>query len=134
MVMVLPQKDISRTLSTYPVALVGIIALNVVVFIVELVLGDSFVERYALKPNEIVHGHQLETLFTSMFMHASLLHIGGNMLFLWIFGSVLEADYLGSLRFAPFSSSAAWPPRPCRSRWTRPRPCPSSEPAARSPA
>jgi membrane associated rhomboid family serine protease len=83
-------------------ALVGIIALNVVMFIVEVIGGESFVERYALKPNEIVHGHQLETLFTSMFMHASLLHIGGNMLFLWVFGSVLEANYLGSFRFVPF--------------------------------
>jgi membrane associated rhomboid family serine protease len=82
--------------------LITIIALNVVMFIVELIGGDSFVERYAMKPNEIVHGRQLETLLTSMFMHASLLHIGGNMLFLWIFGSVLEADYLGSWRFAPF--------------------------------
>jgi membrane associated rhomboid family serine protease len=102
MVMVLPQKDVSRALTIYPVAVTGIIALNVVMFIVELILGDSFVERYSMKPDEIVHGHQLETLFTSMFMHASLLHIGGNMLFLWIFGSVLEGDYLGSLRFAPF--------------------------------
>jgi membrane associated rhomboid family serine protease len=71
-------------------------------FIVELIGGDSFVERYSLKPNEIVHGHQLETLLTSMFMHASLLHIAGNMLFLWVFGSVLESNYLGSARFAPF--------------------------------
>jgi membrane associated rhomboid family serine protease len=102
MATVIPQKDISRSLAAAPVAVVSIIALNVVMFIIELIGGDSFVERYALKPNEIVHGHQLETLFTSMFMHASLIHIGGNMLFLWVFGSVLEANYLGSLRFPAF--------------------------------
>lgn len=99
MVTVLPEKDVTRSLIAAPVALVSIIAVNVVVFILELIRGESFIERYALKPDEIVHGHQLETLLTSMFLHASLLHIGGNMLFLWVFGSVLEADYLGSLRF-----------------------------------
>jgi membrane associated rhomboid family serine protease len=102
MATVIPQRDVSRSLSATPVAVASIIALNVVVFIIELIRGEAFVERYSLKPNEIVHGNQLETLFTSMFMHASLIHIGGNMLFLWVFGSVLEADYLGSVRFASF--------------------------------
>jgi membrane associated rhomboid family serine protease len=100
MATVIPQRDVSRSLSIAPVAVVTIIALNVVMFIVELIGGDSFVERYALKPDEIVHGRQLETLFTSMFMHASLLHIAGNMVFLWVFGSVLEANYLGAARFS----------------------------------
>src|SRR5689334_3766660 len=102
MAMVIPEKDVSRSLRTMPVALATIIALNVAMFLAELLGGDAFVERYSLKPNDIVHGHQLETLLTSMFMHASLLHVGGNMLFLWVFGSVLEANYLGSLRFVPF--------------------------------
>src|SRR6202044_3683105 len=41
------------------------------------------------------------TIFTSMFMHASLIHIGGNMLFLWIFGNNIE-DVLGKGRFIFF--------------------------------
>ncbi len=41
------------------------------------------------------------TLFTSMFMHGSLLHLGGNMLFLWIFGNNIE-DSMGELRFVAF--------------------------------
>jgi membrane associated rhomboid family serine protease len=41
------------------------------------------------------------TLFTSMFMHGSLLHLGGNMLFLWIFGNNIE-DSMGRLRFVAF--------------------------------
>lgn len=102
MATLIPERDVTRSLSTAPVALVSIMAVNVMMFILELVRGDTFVERYALKPNEIVHGHQLETIFTSMFMHASLIHIAGNMLFLWVFGSVLEANYLGSARFLPF--------------------------------
>jgi rhomboid family protein len=102
MAMVIPEKDVSRPLNRFPITLTTIIALNVVMFIIEFVQGDSFVARYSLKPNEIVHGHQLETLFTSMFMHAGLLHIGGNMLYLWIFGDEVEANYLGSLRFVVF--------------------------------
>jgi membrane associated rhomboid family serine protease len=41
------------------------------------------------------------TLFTAMFMHGSLLHIGGNMLFLWIFGNNVE-DAMGPFRFLAF--------------------------------
>ena len=41
------------------------------------------------------------TLFTAIFMHGSLLHLGGNMLFLWIFGNNIE-DSMGRLRFAGF--------------------------------
>jgi membrane associated rhomboid family serine protease len=41
------------------------------------------------------------TLFTSMFMHGGILHIGGNMLFLWIFGNNIE-DSMGRLRFVLF--------------------------------
>jgi membrane associated rhomboid family serine protease len=100
--MVIPGRDVSRPASTFPVAVAAIIALNIVMFLVELAAGTSFVERYALKPDEIVHGHQLETLFTSMFMHASLIHIAGNMAFLAAFGAGLESNYLGSLRFLGF--------------------------------
>jgi membrane associated rhomboid family serine protease len=42
-----------------------------------------------------------ETVFTGMFMHASILHIGGNMLFLWIFGNNVE-DAMGPLKFIVF--------------------------------
>jgi membrane associated rhomboid family serine protease len=42
-----------------------------------------------------------ETVFTAMFMHASILHIGGNMLFLWIFGNNVE-DAIGPLKFIAF--------------------------------
>ena len=42
-----------------------------------------------------------ETIFTGMFMHASILHIGGNMLFLWIFGNNVE-DSMGSARYLAF--------------------------------
>src|SRR5205807_7977923 len=42
-----------------------------------------------------------ETIFTSMFMHASILHLGGNMLFLWIFGNNVE-DAMGPIKYFLF--------------------------------
>jgi membrane associated rhomboid family serine protease len=100
--MLIPERDVSRPLSRFPAILVIIIAVNVVVFLVELVAGDPFINRYSLTPADIVRGQHWETLFTSMFMHASLLHIGGNMIFLWVYGDELEANFLGSLRFLIF--------------------------------
>ena len=99
MATVLPEKDVSRPLSVFPIALVTIITLNVIVFIVEMILGDPFIERYSMVPAQIVAGQNLETLVTSMFLHADVLHIGGNMLFLWVFGAQLESNYLGNVRF-----------------------------------
>lgn len=96
-----PLKDESRSPSRFPVATVGLIGLNVVVFLLELTLGDPFINRFALIPNDIAHGQNLYTLFTSMFLHASWLHIGGNMLYLWVFGPNLE-DVMGALPYTIF--------------------------------
>jgi membrane associated rhomboid family serine protease len=100
--MLFPQRDESRQLSRFPIALVLIIFANVIVFVIELTMGESFVLRYSLKPGEIARGEHLETLFTSMFMHASFVHIFGNMIYLWVFGDELEANYLGPIRFVFF--------------------------------
>jgi membrane associated rhomboid family serine protease len=100
--MLIPLRDVSRPLNRFPIALVTIIAVNVIVFVVELILGDPFIQRYSLTPANVVQGQQLETLFTSMFLHADILHIGGNMVFLWVYGDELEANYLGPVRFTIF--------------------------------
>ncbi len=100
--MLFPERDESRALRTFPIALVLIITANIIVFFIELTSGDSFILRYSMKPAEIVRGEHLETLFTSMFMHANFLHIFGNMLYLWVFGDELEANYLGPIRFIVF--------------------------------
>ncbi len=59
----------------------------------------------ALGPNDVFIGPSLRptwlTIFTAMFMHAGLLHIGGNMLYLWIFGNNIE-DALGKVRYIIF--------------------------------
>ncbi|HZQ09953.1 MAG TPA: rhomboid family intramembrane serine protease [Anaerolineae bacterium] len=78
-----------------------LIALNVVMFIIQLIGGDEFTLRYALVPANIVHGQALITILTSMFMHAGFIHIISNMIYLWVFGPALE-DVMGSIPFAIF--------------------------------
>jgi membrane associated rhomboid family serine protease len=102
-----------------------IIALNILVFIVQVMLGDSFTNGWSLIPREITTGQDLIgpqqvpgldgtidltaaplgipylTLLTSMFMHGGLLHIGSNMLFLFIFGDNVE-DNMGHIKYLLF--------------------------------
>jgi membrane associated rhomboid family serine protease len=73
--------------------------------------GDWPVPTYAAIPCEVTGSDPcntapggpstIVTLFTSMFMHGSILHIGGNMLFLWIFGNNVE-DSMGPVRYIVF--------------------------------
>lgn len=56
---------------------------------------------YGLIPNNVLHGNQLYTFLTSMFLHADLIHLGGNMLFLYIFGDNVE-DAFGHVRYLAF--------------------------------
>lgn len=97
----LPLNDESRRPYHFPVATIGIIVLNVIVFILELLYGDTFITQFSLVPADIVQGHNLYTLVTSMFLHAGFLHIAGNMLYLWVFGPNLE-DVMGALPFTIF--------------------------------
>ena len=85
---------------TTPVVTVGLIAVNVLVFLFEVSLGDSvdlFLQTYGLIPADF----SLPTMATSMFLHGGFSHVGGNMLFLWIFGDNVE-DRMGHLRFLLF--------------------------------
>jgi len=58
-------------------------------------------DSFAMVPAEIIQGKNLHTLFTSLFLHADIFHIGGNMLYLYIFGDNIE-DFLGHIRFLLF--------------------------------
>lgn len=92
----LPVGDDDSALRTFPVVTYILIALNIIVFFLELNGGDSFIERWAFVPNRFLTNPAGEflTIFTSMFMHAGWVHLGGNMLYLWIFGDNVE-DRLG---------------------------------------
>ena len=113
----IPLKDDIPTRRT-PVVTIALIAINVIVYFAFeqglLGLGDVGNERvidFGAIPSEITDpgshatpGDQpsfVITIFTSMFLHGSLLHLGGNMLFLWIFGNNIE-DSMGRLRFVAF--------------------------------
>lgn len=61
----------------------------------------SFWLDWALIPENVADGRGLHGLVTSMFLHGGFWHLGGNMLFLWIYGDNLEED-LGHLGFLLF--------------------------------
>jgi membrane associated rhomboid family serine protease len=97
----LPLGDESRRPARFPAVTAIIIALNAVVFLLELAGGDAFVLRWSTVPADLSAGRHLETLISSMFMHASWSHIIGNMIFLWAFGPEIE-DAMGPVRYAVF--------------------------------
>ena len=66
-----------------------------------LTAGDQFVCTYAVIPSEILRGQDLFTLVTAMFLHGSLLHVGSNMLYLWVFGDNIERS-IGTLLYPVF--------------------------------
>ena len=118
----IPLKDYNPTRS-FPLFTVALIALNVVIFIDDRLSGHyeeimvrtaqgiiptvTFIgglsERLALVPAELMGNFSLawKTIFVSMFLHGNWLHIGSNMLYLWIFGNNIE-DTLGKFRFLLF--------------------------------
>jgi membrane associated rhomboid family serine protease len=98
-----PIGDDNTSRRTVPVVTYALIAINVLFFLVELIAGDAFIETWAFVPTRFLAnpGGDFITIFTSMFMHGGWLHIGGNMLYLWIFGDNIE-DRFGHLRYLVF--------------------------------
>jgi len=91
----------SRRPVRWPIVTLAIIVVNALVFLLELAGGDAFINQWSFVPATISSGHGFITIFTAMFMHAGWLHIGGNMLFLWVFGPEIE-DAMGPLRYLVF--------------------------------
>jgi membrane associated rhomboid family serine protease len=97
------------------VATYALIALNVLAFLVELSQPShgalqSFIQAWGVVPREYSSFRDLpptiplpfwSTLFTSMFLHGGWMHLGGNMLYLWIFGDNVE-KVMGAARFLIF--------------------------------
>ncbi len=105
----IPYKD-DNPLSSTPYVTIAIIALNVVIFIFELVNPEGIKElvvNYGAIPYSLMTFQSFQpvspvvTIFTSMFMHGGFLHIAGNMLYFWIFGNNIE-DQLGHFKFIIF--------------------------------
>ncbi|MEO8680765.1 MAG: rhomboid family intramembrane serine protease [Vicinamibacterales bacterium] len=96
----IPLRDVIPS-RTRPVVTVGLIAANILVFFFQVTLseraGEIFVATFGLVPAQF----SFVNVFTSMFVHAGLMHLAGNMLFLWIFGDNVE-DRVGHGRFLVF--------------------------------
>jgi len=101
MAAVIPLRDESRRPTRFPWVTAAIIALNVLVFVLELSGGDEFIVRWALIPANVAAGHHLVTIATALFMHGSWLHVISNMVFLWAFGPEVE-DLMGRRRYLIF--------------------------------
>jgi membrane associated rhomboid family serine protease len=99
----IPIGDDDTSRRTAPIVTYALIALNVLFFLVELSGGDAFVLEWALVPGRFLANPLggAVTLLTSMFMHAGWVHLGGNMLYLWIFGDNVE-DRFGHVTFTVF--------------------------------
>jgi membrane associated rhomboid family serine protease len=121
----IPLRDYRRS-GSIPYVTFALIIINALVYLYQVMLqgqpsefgqnisqADIFIYRYGLVPRELTHLQDLPplipfaprfiwiTLFTSMFLHGGLLHIAGNMLYLWIFGDNIE-DAMGHLKFLVF--------------------------------
>jgi membrane associated rhomboid family serine protease len=89
----------------FPFFTILIILINIAVFAYEVSLGSGRVDEFAIRwgfiPSDLWSGRHLETLITAQFLHGGVLHIAGNMLFLWVFGDNVE-DQLGHLTYLIF--------------------------------
>ena len=99
----LPLGDDNSTRRTFPIVTYALIAINVLVFLLELGNGDAFINQWSFVPARFAAnpGTEFLTIFSSMFMHAGWIHLGGNMLYLFIFGDNVE-DRLGHFRYLIF--------------------------------
>lgn len=99
-----------------------LIALNIIIFVLLQVPNEAFTYGYSVVPAEILSGRDLVrpvatgaglipqapgpapiylTVLSAMFMHGGWAHLGGNLLFLWIFGDNVE-DAMGHFKFVIF--------------------------------
>lgn len=98
--MLIPLRDTQPSQST-PVVTILLIAVNVLVFLFEISL-DPYSLNHLIAVYGVVPDHlRYSTLFTSMFLHGGWTHVGGNMLFLWIYGDNVE-DVLGHFKYIVF--------------------------------
>lgn len=99
----MPLGDDNFDRKSAPVITYLLIALNVLFFFIEMGGGEEFIMKWAFIPSRFLASplSNTPTLFTSMFMHGGVMHLFGNMLYLWIFGDNVE-DRMGKISFLFF--------------------------------
>jgi membrane associated rhomboid family serine protease len=105
---VIPLRDVIPSRTT-PYVTIGLIVVNVLIFLYELTLPDArralpgqlSLDDFLLYFGLVPAAFSWVAVLTSMFLHGGLMHVGGNMLFLWIFGDNVE-DRTGHGRFLVF--------------------------------
>ena len=103
MAAVFPIQDENRPIHR-PYVTWALVVVNAIIFLLMFVNPEmqyNIFVAYGATPEYIIRGERLETLITSLFLHADILHVGGNMLFLYIFGDNVE-DTFGHVKFLLF--------------------------------
>ena len=98
-----PIGDDDTGVRTVPVVTYGLIAGNILFFLVEMNGGDEFIQQWAFIPSRFTENPATNwpTIFTAMFMHGGWMHLFGNMLYLYIFGDNIE-DSFGPIKYLAF--------------------------------
>ncbi len=105
----IPFKDDNPT-QLFPFVTISLITLNILVYVMQVTYPANpgrvayaygAIPHFLLTFQSVQPIHPAMTVFSSMFMHGSILHLGTNMLYLWIFGNNIE-DRLGYGRFIIF--------------------------------
>lgn len=105
----IPFKDDNPT-RHFPIVTISLIVANITIYILQMMspsdpgkvaLAYGAIPHFLLTFKTVQPVHPFLTVFSSMFMHGGLLHLGTNMLYLWIFGNNIE-DKLGYVKFILF--------------------------------
>ena len=96
----IPLRDVIPSRTT-PGVTITLIVLNVVIYLLQLLLTDHDRDAFLIGFGLVPAYFSMLNVLTAMFVHGGLAHLGGNMLFLWIFGDNVE-DRLGHGRFIAF--------------------------------
>lgn len=99
----IPIGDDNTARKSVPIVTYALIAINILVFFLEMAGGENFIMNWAFVPNRFLTNPiaNTPTLFSAMFMHAGLGHLIGNMIYLWIFGDNVE-DRFGKIKYLLF--------------------------------
>lgn len=99
----IPLYDESYHYGKKPIVTIFLIVLNTLLFLYFFINGDleEAIFNFGAKPAQILVGQNLQTLVSSMFLHAGFSHLIGNMWFLWIFGDNVE-NKIGKLKYLVF--------------------------------